>query len=113
MPDGLNSPFERKAFLASELDRIKDETRCGKLISSIELEECTANLFKSAVRFLDSLPDLIERDCGVLSALVVAVDDEIDVFREEVYRVLAPPLAPAERIEDQIGTPDTRPAADD
>lgn len=82
------APFERKAFLASEIKRIKIETKRGELITRWELEQDHASLFKKAAHDLDTLPDIVERDCGAPGSLIMAIEKEIFAFREEVYLAL-------------------------
>ncbi len=95
MPDGPAPPFERKAYLASELDRIKFAERCGELIHRWDLEQDLAALSKLAVQCCESLPDVIERDCGVPGPVVEAVEREVDAFRYDVYHHIVGEDAPA------------------
>lgn len=95
MADGPIPPFERKAFFASELDRIKFAERCGELIHRFDLEQDLAALCKTAVQCCESLPDVIERDCGVPGPVVEAVEREIDAFRDDVYLHIVGEDAPA------------------
>jgi hypothetical protein len=123
MPDGRAPlpPFERKAFLASELDRTRFGVTCGELITCWELEQNLSDLVKAAVHCWDTLPDIIERDCGVPVAAVVALEKEIDAFREEAYLVWAgeetaqfPEATPAEAegLQGQVVAADTAAAGD-
>jgi Protein of unknown function (DUF1441) len=68
--DGLDTsrlrPMERRAWFQSENERLKFEQETGKLLLNSEVQFEMAALAKIVVRFLETLPDVAERDlrCG-------------------------------------------------
>jgi hypothetical protein len=83
-PDALE-PFKRKAYYQAEHEKLKLQTERGELLSRIEVERETARLFEIMGRFLDTLPDALEREGGMDPRQVQKVEDLIDHMREELY----------------------------
>lgn len=79
-------PHRRKSYFAAELDRIKLEKTCGELVPRVEVEEEYARLVKIMVQFLESLPDKMERDCGLGAAVVSKLEVWLDEARQDLYR---------------------------
>lgn len=79
-------PHRRKSYFAAELDRIKLEKTCGELIPRVEVEEEYARLVKIMVQFLESLPDKMERDCGLGAAVISKLETWLDETRQDLYR---------------------------
>lgn len=79
-------PHRRKSYFAAELDRIKLEKTCGELVPRVEVEEEYARLVKIMVQFLESLPDKMERDCGLGAAVVSKLEIWLDEARQDLYR---------------------------
>ena len=63
-PDKL-PPKDRKDWYQSENERVKLEKEQSTLIPAEEVRAEMANLIKPIAQALDSLPDVLERDCGV------------------------------------------------
>jgi hypothetical protein len=86
-PDKLD-PFKRRAFYQGELDKLKLGVERGELVPRIEVEQEQARTMKIVARFFDTLPDVLERDCGASPILLAKVEQRLDEVREEIYREL-------------------------
>lgn len=95
-PDRLD-PFQRKAHYQAEHEKLALETERGELIPRIECEADQARMTKIVAQFFDTLPDRIERDCGVSPLVLAKVEQSLDAVREELYRAVAEPEEDADR----------------
>lgn len=86
-PDKLD-PFKRRAFYQGELDKLKLGVERGELVPRIEVEQEQARTMKIVARFFDTLPDVLERDCGAAPILLAKIETRLDEVREEIYREL-------------------------
>lgn len=86
-PDKLD-PFQRKAHYQAEHEKLQLETERGQLVPAIEVEARYAEQFKIVAECLETLPDMLERDCGASPPMVAKCERQIDVLREEMYRKL-------------------------
>lgn len=86
-PDALD-PFRRKAFYQSELEKMRVQTEAGELVPRIEVEQEQARIAKLVAQFFDTLPDVLERDCGANALLLSKLEDKLDRVRENLYRAL-------------------------
>jgi hypothetical protein len=86
-PDKLD-PFQRKAHYQAEHEKLQLETDRGQLVPAIEVEAKFAANFKTMAQWLDTLPDVLERDCGASPVLLAKIERRIDGLREELYQQL-------------------------
>jgi phage terminase Nu1 subunit (DNA packaging protein) len=86
-PDRL-SPFQKRAHYQAELDKLKLESERGELIPRIEVEQEMAGLLKVVAETFDTLPDLLERDCGLAPKHLARVETALDRARETLYERL-------------------------
>jgi len=86
-PDRL-PPKERKDWYQSENERIKMEREQGILIPAEEVRTEMANLVKPITQAMDSLPDVLERDCGLSRETLAKVQDMVDSQRDQLYKAL-------------------------
>jgi hypothetical protein len=91
-PDRL-PPFQRRAHYQSELEKLKLEQERGELIPRMEVEQQYALLLKIVAECLDTLPDLLERDCGLSAKVLVRVEAALDRAREDLHARLSEPDA--------------------
>ncbi|WP_421671041.1 DUF1441 family protein [Rahnella sp. EDr1-12] len=84
--NGEMSPQERKAWYQSENERIKFEHANGELIQADEVAREFAVMAKAVVQVLETLPDILERDCALSPAIIVRVQSIIDDLRDEMAR---------------------------
>ncbi|HAS1036927.1 TPA: DUF1441 family protein [Enterobacter cloacae] len=102
--NGEMSPQDRKAWYQSENERLKFEEAERLLLPVDEVAREYAALAKAVVMVLETLPDILERDCGLIPAAVNRVQGIIDDLRDEMARKVADseneeiwPAVPVER----------------
>jgi hypothetical protein len=86
-PDKLE-PYQRQAHYKAELDKMKLETEARELIPRIEVEQEQARLMRIVALMLDTLPDVLERDCGISGETLGRVERSIDDCRETLHKQL-------------------------
>jgi hypothetical protein len=79
-------PFRRKAHYSAELDKLKMLRESGQLIPASQVEAEQARVAKILTQFLDTLPDILERDCGASATLLQKIEQRIDSCREDLHR---------------------------
>lgn len=82
------SPFLRKAHYAAERDKLKLRAEVGELIPHGDVEEGYAIIFKVVARFADTLPDIMERDCGCTSQQLAKIEERLDAMRNELQATI-------------------------
>lgn len=83
-PDQL-MPQDRKAWYQSENERVKLEVELRQLLAADEVHREMSRLAKAVTTTLDSLPDILERDCSLSPESVERVQETIDALREQMY----------------------------
>ena len=78
-------PLERRAFYQSENERLKVEVATGALVPAPEVEADYASLVKLVAQFFDTLPDVLERDCGLTGEQVERVQEACDKVRQQMF----------------------------
>ena len=86
-PDRL-PPFQRHAHYKAEKEKLAVEQERGELITRIEVEQEQARIAKIVTHGLETLPDILERDCGLAPDMVLRVERQIDAVRERMYAEL-------------------------
>lgn len=71
-------PMERRAWYQSERERLALETDAKQLIPAAEVHEQMAEMARTFVQFLDTLPDVLER-------LVHMRPDQIEEMHKVIY----------------------------
>ena len=84
--NGEMSPQDRKAWYQSENERLKFEAASRELIPVEEVAREYASLAKAVVMVLETLPDILERDCALTPTAVTRVQTIIDDLRDEMAR---------------------------
>lgn len=87
--NGEMSPQDRKAWYQSENERLKFEKEERDLIPAEEVAREYAHMAKAMVQVLETLPDILERDCALTPAAVTRVQGIIDDLRDEMARQVA------------------------
>lgn len=77
-------PQDRKAFWQAENERLKYERDTGELVLAFEVAQEMSFLAKAVVQSLDTLPDILERDCGLPPAALMRVQQVIDDLRDQM-----------------------------
>lgn len=81
-------PMERRAYFQSENERLKVETTVGKLVPAAEVEADMAHLVKQVTQTLETLPDVLERDCALSPEQVVQVQESCDELRQAMWEAV-------------------------
>lgn len=79
-------PFRKKAHYDSEVQKRKLEQIEGSLIPREMVETRISMVMKNIAQFLDTLPDVLERDCGLPANAIVVTQQRIDVARTELRK---------------------------
>lgn len=87
--NGEMSPQDRRAWYQSENERLKFEKEERELIPADEVAREFSVLAKAVVQVLETLPDILERDCSLTPSAVSRVQDVIDDLRDEMSRKVA------------------------
>lgn len=87
-PDRLDA-FKRRAYYQGEHEKLKLQVERRELIPRIEAEQEMAQMLKITAECFDTLPDILERDCGLEPSVLVKLEDRLDKCREELYQRLA------------------------
>ncbi|ELO4939281.1 DUF1441 family protein [Escherichia coli] len=89
-------PKERKDWFQSENERIKLEKEQRKLIPVDEVVIVYSSMRKAVVQVLETIPDILERDCALTPQAVGVVQHAIDDLRytlqEKSYEACAAEL---------------------
>lgn len=87
--NGEMSPQDRKAWYQSENERLKFEEAARDLIPADEVVREYSFLAKAVVMVLETLPDILERDCALTPTAVSRVQSIIDDLRDEMAQKIA------------------------
>ncbi|EIG9439208.1 DUF1441 family protein [Salmonella enterica] len=87
--EGKMDPHDRKAWYQSERERLKFEQEVGELIPASDVAREFAEMAKAMVQVLETLPDILERDCALVPSAVMRVQSIIDDLRDEIARRVA------------------------
>ena len=78
------SPVDRRAFWQAENERLKYEEKTGELIPASEVALEMGAMAKAVVQTLETLPDILERDCGLQPKDLIRVQQIIDDVRDQM-----------------------------
>lgn len=78
------TPKERDDWFSSEKKRLDVETTMGALIPADDFRIELAEVCKSMAQFLETLPDILERDCGLDGPTTARMIQVIDAQREDL-----------------------------
>ncbi|OJT41510.1 DUF1441 family protein [Serratia plymuthica] len=77
-------PPDRKAWFQSERERLKFEQETSELIPAAEVTREFSSMAKAMVQVLETLPDILERDCALSPSAVSRVQSIIDDLRDQI-----------------------------
>lgn len=91
-------PPDRKAWFQSERERLKFQQEVGELIPADEVAREFSAMAKAVIQMLETLPDILERDCAMTPAAVAQVQSSIDDLRDQIAQQIlqADTLVPEE-----------------
>ncbi|MGR7890416.1 DUF1441 family protein [Klebsiella aerogenes] len=93
-------PADRKAWFQSERERLKFEQETAQLIPASDVRREFSLMTKAVVQVLETLPDILERDCGLQPSAVSRVQEIIDDLRDQMaHKVIA--AEPEEDAEEE------------
>ena len=96
-------PQDRKAWYQSERERLKFEQEVGELLPASEVAREYSALAKAMVQVLETLPDILERDCALTPTAVSRVQGIIDDLRDQIaHQVLSDNSDDEESDEDEL-----------
>lgn len=78
-------PNERRAWYQSENERLKFEREMSQLVPMHDVRREMSSMAKGMANTLDSLPDILERDCGLSAEALDRVQEVVDTQREQMY----------------------------
>jgi len=78
-------PSSRRMWFQSENERLRFETDTGHVHRDFEVAHRMSVITKQASNLLDSLPDVIERECGASPEQLQKIEQTIDRLREQIY----------------------------
>lgn len=87
-PAGMD-PFKRKAHFQAQQEEVRYLQDCSELIPKIQMQEELARAAKIFTQGLDTLPDVLERACGLAPAQVQTAVDHCNKHRDEIAEILA------------------------
>ncbi|HHW4413513.1 DUF1441 family protein [Citrobacter freundii] len=77
-------PSDRLAHWKAENERLKFEIETKQLIPAEDVAREFSLMAKAVVTVLETLPDILERDCALTPVAVSRVQDVIDDLRDQV-----------------------------
>lgn len=84
----LMTPNNRRNHWAAEKIRQELRVRAGELIERGRYERELSRALKVVGRYLDIVPDVLERDCGLMPQQVARVEREMDKLRQDMHAAL-------------------------
>ena len=87
-PDEMK-PQDRKAWYQSEKDRLAVELQQASLVTAEACRDELAAVVKATAMMLDTLPDILERDCGLAGTELDAVENLLRQVRVDWSEELA------------------------
>lgn len=100
--EGEMDPQDRKAWYQSERERLKFEQEIGELIPASDVAREFSSMAKGMIQGLETLPDILERDCALSPSAVVRVQSIIDDLRDQIARqVMDADLPEGEGLEER------------
>ena len=78
------TPSDRLAHWKAENERLKFEQDTGQLIPADEVAREFSLMAKAVVMVLETLPDILERDCALTPTAVSRVHNVIDDLRDQM-----------------------------
>ncbi len=76
-------PLERRAWYQSERERVHLEREQEHLVPAEEVREQLALVIKITNQFLDTLPDVLERDCRLPTDAIAVLEKRLSLARSD------------------------------
>lgn len=81
-------PKDELDYYRAQREKIKLAEDIRKMVPAADIERTTATAFKALAQTLDTLPDTLERDCGLPPDVVIAVQHAVDAARDALHDTL-------------------------
>ena len=94
------TPPHRKAWFQSERERLKFQQEVGELIPADDVVREFSSMAKAVIQILETLPDILERDCALQPAAVMRVQSIIDDLRDNIAQKIIEADTPDNTEED-------------
>lgn len=94
------TPPDRKAWFQSERERLKFQQEVGELIPADDVVREFSSMAKAVIQILETLPDILERDCALQPAAVMRVQSIIDDLRDNIAQKIIEADTPDNTEED-------------
>ncbi|MFF6013215.1 DUF1441 family protein [Rahnella sp. R3(2024)] len=78
------TPSDRLAHWKAENERLTFEQSMGQLIPADDVAREFSVMAKAVVQVLETLPDVLERDCALPPAAVMRIQNIIDDLRDQI-----------------------------
>jgi hypothetical protein len=101
-PEKLH-PTDRLSHYRAEREKSKWLAEERHLIPAGEVEQVVATAFKSLAQSLDTLPDVLERDCALGPDEVERAIEVVDAAREGLYQQLLDVCSTLNEMNDDAG----------
>jgi hypothetical protein len=85
LSEEVANAFQQRARLQTQLLEVQLAKERGQLCDAFDVERRMALLFKLVRQLGDTMPDILERDCGLNGQQVQTVRDRIDAMLEDLY----------------------------
>lgn len=95
------APTDRRSWYDSEHKRVDLEVKQRQLIPAAEVEDAMGDVVKVVVQKLDTLPDILERECALPPKAIDRVIRTIDALREDLYQDLSAADDPRDAERDE------------
>lgn len=86
-PSKLPARAARDFWLAAEA-RLRVRQRAGELCERTDVEQHVGRLTTIVLRCFETIPDVLERDCGLTPHAVTVVERELDAARVQLHAEL-------------------------
>lgn len=94
-------PPDRKAWFQSERERLKFQVETAQLIPASDVRREFSEMAKAVVQVLETLPDILERDCALNAQATHRVQSIIDDLRDQMAQKVFEADTEIEKEEDQ------------
>lgn len=81
-------PKDELDYYRAQREKIKLAEDIRKMVPAADIERTITGAFKALAQTLDTLPDALERDCGLPPAAVVAAHHAVDAARDALHDTL-------------------------
>ena len=87
------APHAAHSFWKAKNENLRFQTAARQLIHVEEVSAGYSAICKTFVQFLETFPDVLERDCGITGAAILQIQHRIDELRKAIYaKLISGPL---------------------